>query len=61
MVKRGGKHVRTGHAGISHHFFDHSCSIRRAPDLGIAKWLGTSLKELKKSLKDADPTEDVKK
>lgn len=29
--------------------------------VGIAKGLGTSIKEFKKSLKDADPTEDLKK
>ena len=29
--------------------------------VGIARGLGTSIKEFKKSLKEADPTEDLKK
>ena len=29
--------------------------------VGIAKGVGSSIKEFKKSLKDADPTEDLKK
>lgn len=29
--------------------------------VGIAKGVGSSIKEFKKSLKDADPTEDFKK